>query len=53
MDVLLTWAMLLIAATLVSGSTIAIVIALRKGDDLGKTLKTWLTRLFDAICGIG
>ena len=45
--------MLLIAATLVIGSTIAAVIALRKGEDLGKTLKTWLTRLFDAICGIG
>jgi hypothetical protein len=45
--------MLLVAAILVIGSTIAVVIALRKGDDLGKTLKTWITRLFDAICGIG
>ena len=49
MDLLL----LLIAAIFAIGATVAAIVALRRGERLGKTLKTWITRIVDAISGAG
>jgi len=44
---------LLIAAALAIGATVAAVVPLCKGEGLGKTFKTWLARVIDAISGAG
>jgi len=44
---------LLIAAIIAIGATVAAVVALRRGEGFGKTLKTWIARVIDAISGIG
>jgi len=49
----MTLLFLLIAAIFAIGATVAAVVALRRGEGLGKTLKTWIARVIDAISGIG
>jgi hypothetical protein len=49
MDVLF----LSIATIFATGATVAAVVALCRGERFGKTLKTWITRIIDAISGAG
>jgi hypothetical protein len=49
MDVLF----LLIAAIIVIIATVAAIVALCRGKSPGKTLKTWIARIVDAISGAG
>jgi hypothetical protein len=44
---------LVICGALVIGSTVLATVALCKGERPGRTLKTWLVRLVDAITGLG
>lgn len=43
---------LVLVGGLVIGITVAAVVALWKGERPGKTFKTWLVRLVDAIAGL-
>ena len=43
---------LVICAALIIGSTVFALVALCRGERPGKTLKTWLVRLVEAIAGL-
>ena len=53
MDRTITGITLLISAAFAVGATVVAIVALFRGDSLGKTLRTWIRRLIDAITGIG
>lgn len=50
---LITGIFVLIAACLVIAATVAAVLSFRRGESIGQIIKTWLTRVIDALSGIG
>jgi hypothetical protein len=52
MDAIFTGIMLLIAAAFAIGATVLAVVALFRGEGVGKTFKTWIRRVIDALTGV-
>jgi len=53
MDAMFTGTILLIAAAFAIGATVLAILALLRGESIGKTLKTWIRRVIDALTGVG
>lgn len=53
MDAMFTETMLLIAVAFAIGATVLAIVALFRGKGIGKTFKTWIRRVIDALTGVG
>jgi hypothetical protein len=50
---LITGIFVLIEACMVIAATVAAVLSFRRGESMGQIMKTWFTKVIDALSGIG